>query len=892
MLRAEQRLARSDRWLARAESRAREARERGLREGNAGHPAVGARYARAGLRQLGWAEEGTLPDTQQVHDAHHALAARLMGILAGFESMQGRTESGLRLLDRADDLAAAQDRGVLLLQRGLLYMWTWRSEDALRVLDDAVAALEGNLAEATNLATALLNRSVVSLNAGQVRRARADLVRCRRIAAAEGDDLILAKALHNLGYCVLLAGDIPAALRLFSETAEAYQLSAPGNLPVLAMDKARALLAAGLAGDAASELDAAMASFRRQRLDHDLAEAELARSEAALAAGDLAAARSWAATARRHFRRQSNEACACLAELIRLRAQPSGRARIQLATATEATLLAERLRACGLANDADVAELIAARALITAGGEAEARQRITAVRTSGPARPLTVSLLRRLATAEIAERDGQPGKALAELRAGLTTVQARRGRLGSIDLQTGTAALGVELAAAGLRLALDQKSAPLIFAWLERSRAQAFRVRPVLPPADPQAASALAELRQLGYLIRTAELKGSRDQTAIARHARLQREIREHGWQAGRPDGAAAQASLGEVSAALEQNGLSLVSILARRGRTLAVVVRRRSVRVIELGDFEAAAEAARRLNADLDTLAGRRLPPRLEAVVRESIRHQADILTAEIITPLRSALGDDGIVFVPAGQLASIPWSVLPDLRGRPVTVCPSASAWLAARRRGQARQGLAGQGLAGQGLAGQGLAGDGPAGDGSGAGPPLLVAGPDLEHATAEVTQIAKLYPDCRLLLPEAATVSATLTALTGVPLAHLAAHGHHDGENVLFSRLDLADGPLMAYDIQQLTTAPRHVVLSSCDVGRTVIRPGEEVLGFTAALLYIGTATVISSVARVADAAAVAMMTGYHRRLATGANPAEALAEAALDEQFSPFVCFGGG
>ncbi len=38
-----------------------------------------------------------------------------------------------------------------------------------------------------------------------------------------------------------------------------------------------------------------------------------------------------------------------------------------------------------------------------------------------------------------------------------------------------------------------------------------------------------------------------------------------------------------------------------------------------------------------------------------------------------------------------------------------------------------------------------------------------------------------------------------------------------------LDLADGPLMAYDIQQLTAAPRHVVLSSCDVGRTVVRPG---------------------------------------------------------------------
>jgi CHAT domain-containing protein len=52
------------------------------------------------------------------------------------------------------------------------------------------------------------------------------------------------------------------------------------------------------------------------------------------------------------------------------------------------------------------------------------------------------------------------------------------------------------------------------------------------------------------------------------------------------------------------------------------------------------------------------------------------------------------------------------------------------------------------------------------------------------------------------------------------------------------------------------------------------------------------VISSVTRVADASAVNLMIAYHRLLAAGARPAEALAEAALVEQFSPFVCFGGG
>ena len=848
-----------------AERRAREARERALRAGNAGHPAIGARYARSGLRQLGWKEDGTRPDARQVHERHHALAARLLGILAEWESKQGRTEYGLRLLDRAEALAAADARGVLLLQRGLLSMRAWRLRDTLGALDEAIRLLDGDPEETANLASALINRSVARLNVGDVRQARADLIWCRRVATDGHHDLHAAKALHNLGYCDLLAGDLPAALHLFDTAARTYRLRAPGNLPVLAMDKARALLAAGLAGDAARALDEAMASFRRQRLDCDLAEAELARAQAALAAGEPDVARRWAAAAERRFRRQGNGACACVAELTRLRARRvPGR---QGLVAAEALLLAGRLRDHGLVNDADLADLLGARALIASGRLDEAGRLLVAARP-GHAVPLAIRLTRRLARAELAERKGRPGTALAELRAGLAVLQTQRGRLGSIDLRTGTAALGADLADAGLRLALERGSASLVFSWLERSRAQAFRARPVRPPGNPEAVAALGELRQLGHLIREAQLKGGADPRMVSRQAELRRELREHDWKASGLGEDAAPASLGEVGAALEDSGQTLVGIVARSGGMVAVVVRRGSARLVRLGDFEAAAEAARRLTADLDTLAGRRLPARLGAVVKESVRHQAGTLTAQVIAPLRPWLGEDSVVFVPAGPLASIPWSVLPDLRGRPVTVSPSASSWLASWRRGRSAAGSA-------------------------AGSAVLVAGPDLEHAAREVTEIARSsYPSCRPLFADAATVGAALHALDGAPLAHLAAHGHHDQENFLFSRVDLADGPLMAYDVQQLTAAPRHVVLSSCDVGRTVVRPGEEILGFTAALLYIGTATVTASVTRVGDDAAVDTMTAYHRLLTAGIRPAEALAAATAGEPYSPFVCFGGG
>ena len=99
-------------------------------------------------------------------------------------------------------------------------------------------------------------------------------------------------------------------------------------------------------------------------------------------------------------------------------------------------------------------------------------------------------------------------------------------------------------------------------------------------------------------------------------------------------------------------------------------------------------------------------------------------------------------------------------------------------------------------------------------------------------------------------------------------------------------------MAYDVHRLTRAPRHVTLSACDVGRAVVRPGDEVLGFTAALLYAGTPTVVSSVARVTHSGAAAVMTRYHRAFAAGAEPARALADASHADPLAPFVCFGAG
>ncbi len=85
---------------------------------------------------------------------------------------------------------------------------------------------------------------------------------------------------------------------------------------------------------------------------------------------------------------------------------------------------------------------------------------------------------------------------------------------------------------------------------------------------------------------------------------------------------------------------------------------------------------------------------------------------------------------------------------------------------------------------------------------------------------------------------------------------------------------------------------VVLSSCDLGLTDVRPGDETFGMVTALLNAGSATVVASVARVADHTAMATMVGYHQATTAGRSPAAALAAALQRDTTAGFVCFGAG
>lgn len=180
------------------------------------------------------------------------------------------------------------------------------------------------------------------------------------------------------------------------------------------------------------------------------------------------------------------------------------------------------------------------------------------------------------------------------------------------------------------------------------------------------------------------------------------------------------------------------------------------------------------------------------------------------------------------------------------------------------------------------------------------MLAAGPRLPAAPAEVEALDT--PDATVFVGADATVDAVTQAIDGARLAHIAAHGRYRADNPLFSALELADGPLTVYDLERLGRPPGCMVLSACDSGLSAVRPGDELMGLTAALLGLGTRALVATVAPVPTEVTTPLMVALHRNLRAGATPAVALAAAQrayLEDggdlvyaACAGFVCFGAG
>ncbi|MGI8685653.1 MAG: CHAT domain-containing protein, partial [Acidimicrobiales bacterium] len=467
--------------------------------------------------------------------------------------------------------------------------------------------------------------------------------------------------------------------------------------------------------------------------------------------------------------------------------------------------------------------------------------------------------------------------ACAALHIGLDVLDRFRAGLGATELRANATGAGVELAGLGMALALESGRGQSVLRWAERWRAGALLLGPVRPPEDEALATSLAELRHVAKQAGDAASAGDSGElpALLARQAALERVVRHQSRHApGASSPGTSPPSPKELAAAL--GPAALVEYVVNDGGLWAVVVAGGRTALRDLGALGAVTAEIDALRFALRRLAyGIGAPSSLDAADQMAVS-AARRLDELLLGPLGIA-GSDGapLVLVPTGPLHALPWATLPSCRGRPVSLAPSAALWLRATTAPMPAAG----------------------------GRAVFVAGPGLEHAAAEVAALARRHPDARRFTGRRAGVDAVAVALDGAGLAHVAAHGRFRADNPMFTALDLADGPLTVFDLERLPRPPLHVVLSACDSGLATVHAGDELIGLAAALLAMGTRSLVASVVPVPDDASLALMVGLHRRLRHGDAPAVALAGAQLDVTgpaatrrdrvaAAGFVCLGAG
>jgi len=768
------------------------------------------------------------------------LRARVEASLAYVLSETGDPEGALALCRSAlgwDGLEPAT-RGVLYRQIALVEMLRGEGEPAIEAFGAAITLTD----EPVGRGNIYLNRGNVHLQRGDLDSAGADFAAAEQSFVEANDLLAAAKAVHNLGYLEFCRGDLVTALRQMERARpEVVAQGSPALVAVSEQDRAEVLFAAGLSDEGRAALRSASQQYGRRQLRQRRGEAELALARAA-ALLDIREARVAARRARELFARSGAPRWRVRAEAEELFADVAagGESAGLVERAAQLAVELDQQRLTWLAIDV---RLHHARLMARSGDRRSAVAVLRSVRTTRSA-PLALRLTERDVRAEIADRRAT---ALRHLRVGLDDLHAWQSSFGSLDLQTNVVGHGVRLAVRGLGLAVRARSDAVLFEWSERARMLASRIQPVRAPQDPQTVADLAELRT---------------GPAPEREAELRRQVRERAWQHRGSGEVSEPVPLAELQAALGAE-TALVAYVVTSDRVVGLVVTDQTTRRHDLGERERLEPLLSGLLPDLD-MAASDLPRSLAGSVRTALADRTGAVADLLVAPLLEDLADRQVVLTPSGVLAGVPWTLLPGLAGRPVVVAQSATSWLA-RRSTPLRTGSAG-----------------------------FVAGPRVARAEEEVLGAARAWADAPVLVGPDATAAAVSELAGRVDVLHVAAHGRHSSENPLFSGLELVDGTWFGYDIDHLEDVPDVVLLSACEVGRSSVRWGEELIGMTAAWLHAGVRCVIASPAAVNDRAAHDALVSVHQALAAGAHPAAALAATVsavgTDAAPAPFVCFG--
>ena len=751
----------------------------------------------------------------------------------------GRTQRGLALLDRAVAASRGVDAGRVLMRRASVLRDVGRFHEAREDLRRVIPIFR-RAGDTVWEARSLTHRAEIFLRLGLSGRAGADFVRAEELFAATGQQFEYATARHNLGLLALNRGQLPQALSYFDEAGRRYEALGE-TFPELTIDRCSTLLAAGLAAEAAREADAALSRLPSKGGEaYKKAELVFTAATAALEAGDSAGAVERARQARRLFRAQARDVWAARAGLVLGQARYASAERSP-GLSRQVNRVADRLEESRV-GDAMRAHLLAGRLAMSRGHATEADQhleRAARSRRRGP--PLNRSEA-WLARALQADSRGDARAMRVACARGLDALVEHQMTLGATELRAHSTAHGAELAMLAQRDALKRGDVRRLLLWTERWRATALASRSTLPKEDGELAGELAALRHVTRAVEASDMTGSRHSALERERRRLEAAVQAR-TRRSLPGGGGQQPGTPDLDALLDELGqTTMIELVEVDGVLHAIIIAGRRVRLHTVGSVpEREVELNRFL---LRRLARGRLRPGDE----RALSYRSKMLESGLLGQAAAELGDGPVVVIPPGQLRAVPWTLMPSLSDRVVTVAPSASTWVRARRKRPPAQRRV-----------------------------TLVGGPGLVSDGAEIPELSSLYPGAAVFRRGSATAEDVLRALDGAWLAHIAAHGTFRADNPLFSSITLDDGPLIVHDFERLRQAPHWLVLSSCDSGVTAAVGADELLGLVSSLVPLGAAGIVASIVPVNDVAAVPVMLALHQTLSSGAALSESLLAA---------------
>jgi len=750
----------------------------------------------------------------------------------------GRSQQGLALLNRAVATSRGDLTGRVLMRRASVLKDLGRFHEAHQDLSRALPYFR-RAGDTVWEARSLTHRAEVFLGLGLPGRAAADYAHAEEMFATSGQDFEYAKARHNRGCVAFIRGDLPEALTYFDEAGNRYDALGE-NMPDLAIDRCTALLAAGLAAEASQETDTALSRIPPEGgIALKKAELIFAAATAALAAGHPADARQQARQAHRQFRTQGRPLWEARADLVlaeaRYAAGEHSAALFRYAEEVAARLDAAR------SGEAMQAHLLAGRIALSRGNMHEADphlERAARSRRRGPPLPRSVAWLAR---ALQADAQGNARATVAACTRGLDALEEHQMRLGATELRAYGTAHGAEFATLAQRDALRRGDVRRLLFWSERWRATALAARSAPSGDDKQLAAELEALRSVSRSLGETEMAASRRNALERERRRLEAAVQARTRRLpGSHKPGDGEFALDEVFDELGPN--TLIELITVDSVLHAVIVAGRRVHLHTVGSVP---EREVQMNRFVLRRITRGRPQPGDEL---ALKHRGAALEASLLGDAAAELGDGPVVVIPPGRLRAVPWTLMPSLRDRVVTVAPSASTWLRARRmRPPSPRRVA------------------------------LVAGPGLATKGAEVEPLRSRYPGAVLLGRGNATADQVLAALDGAWLAHIAAHGTFRADNPMFSSILLDDGPLIVHDFERLGRAPYQLVLAGCDSGVAAPVGADELLGLVSSLIPLGAAGIVASIVPVNDIAAVPIMLALHDALHRGATLPEALLAA---------------